>query len=519
MDALAAVFPVAVILGGAVLYTKCVATKTAKKASNKQSTASDDEVTENDFLSSKQLKERAEKEKRAQQQQNQYQQLQKKKEKEEARRLAHKAKEVEEAEAAAALANTKGKSGKSQQQTRQQPQQQQQQKGKQPTQQQQQRVAEEKKQAAALKKKQDTQRQKDLQAKMEKQLSQQDQKNAIVLKKGGKDDNKAPAVVEDPEWTTVISKAQRKKLAQKRVDSDDEGTFTGEVEVISADEGAPEPIKEEKVTIIVPVPFEKRFSVIGTAGATIEQIREKTGCWVVVPKEEDRAKDYSKIYNNAPSNIKVEGPKSGAAMAKKIILELVDKGFSPTLSGGAIVEAKIQVPVEKRSLVLGPGGKWLKAMQEKLEVKIIMPDRLSRDTVVRIGGSRDGTNACKKAITQLLAEGYSSITHPTWIKHTLDFDSSYRRRLIGRAGQVIKQLQTSTRCKISFPPSDEKNVVYILGEQDNIQLAISRVNKLVHQIEFDEEEADLQHSLGEDGDEFDEDQLQYLYIPDEDETY
>jgi predicted RNA-binding protein YlqC (UPF0109 family) len=509
---------VAVVGGAAYLYSQCTGDrkKVAKAKANKtpQKSPSDDEILEpDDFLTPKQRKELALKEQRQIEQQTAQKQLKDKKEKEEQRRIAAAKKARLAAAAAAEEPQQDDKKTKSDKKAD---------KKKEISIQEQKRIAEERKQAAALKKKEEKKRQAELEAKMIKQMEQQQNKNGGQQKETTKKENKKAQIIpQEDDWKPVMSKRQRQRQNElKHADSDDDDS---DIEIISSsnaktdDQFAPE-VKVEKVRIAVAIPEKQRMIIIGKGGETIEAIKAKTECWISVPKDEDLKKDHVRMYNvDAPVYVVVEGPKPNTVVAKKIILELVEKGFSPTLIGG-MVEVKVNIDPNKRSLVIGPKGLYMDLLQRELQVKIILPERLSSDGAVTIAGSRENVAKCKKAITQLVETGYSNVTHPNWTKESIPFSSSYRRRLIGRAGQVIKSLQSNTGCRISFPEQSDKDIVYITGARTNISAAIKAIQKIVEQIEFDEE-ADAVAALksqNDSGDEIDEDLAQYMYIPDED---
>jgi len=278
--------------------------------------------------------------------------------------------------------------------------------------------------------------------------------------------------------------------------------------------------KVEKITTMVPIPFEDRFKVIGKGAETIELIKQKTDCFISVPQEDKR--DFAQLYNNAPVYVRVNGPKEGAALARKIILELAQSGHSPTLNGlSGLAESKFKVEVKQRAQVLGPNGSWLKALQTALDVKIIMPLRSSLDTEITITGPKSGITKCKKALAQLLQEGYCSITHPGWVKSKLPVDSSLHRRLIGRQGQTIRQIQNDNNCKVTFPRTADghsEDFIFVIGTPENVANATVVIDDLVEEFQVDEEQKQYKKDHADDNDyedELDEESRQYLYVPDE----
>lgn len=530
MDSLFTTVSAALLIGGgAVVYTQCINTKsnkasqspssnntstktTAAKSSTRKSDDTSDSYNPEDFLTPKQLKQLQSNKQRELEQQRAAEKLKVKKEQEENRRKAAAAKAAEEA-AATPVVTTPTQSNKkdAKKNAKQQPQ-------AKLSAADQAAAAEKKRLEKEQRKKEEKKRQAELEAQMLKKMQAQDSKTNKVAQKKKEDE---ALLNQDPEWTSVMTKKQRDRQRKLRhVDSDSDDEDMTNVTLIEEDltGGAVAPqVVVEKVKVMVPIPEKQRFIIIGKGGETVEAIKAKTGCWISIPSEEDIKKDLARIYSQKPIYVAVEGPKPGAKMAEKIILELADKGFSSTLSDG-LIQSKFNVDPAKRAAIIGPKGSYIDILQKTLEIKIIMPDRLSRDTAVLIAGKREAVNQCKKALQDLIDQGFSSITHPTWIKHAMTFSSSHRRRLIGRAGQVIKSLQASTDCKITFPKSETKDVVYILGEKNNISRAVKSIEKLLAQIQYDEEESAYNAVKNEsDQEEIDEELAQYMYIPDEDE--
>jgi transcription antitermination factor NusA-like protein len=224
-----------------------------------------------------------------------------------------------------------------------------------------------------------------------------------------------------------------------------------------------------KVTAKVAVEKSQRGIVLGKGGETVKKIMELTGAHVSIPKSDDAG------------DIILEGEKAHVDAAKAAILELVKKGFSTLLQPGTS-EGTVKVPKDSRSVVLGPKGANIKKIQDALGVKVNFPDRDSVSENVQIVGESSAVKIAKDTIIQILAEGYSAITHEEFERHEVEFPYKYRSNFIGQRGANIKSVEGNTTCKFKFP-ADETDSIYIVGPSDKIEQAKRAVNRLVEKLE------------------------------------
>lgn len=532
MDTLVNVLPVALLIGGgALVYSQCAGRKktssstsanspsypsnkggkSSTRANAKSAQSSDDEVDLDDFMTAKQRKDAKNQENNIKKQQKIIEQ---------ARQERERIEKEEKAKKAAQKAMFDALSPKERKKLQQN---------------------------GAQEKKSDADKKKDKDSKKAQQKAEQKKREQEMAKKlgvnlaSGKSEKTPPKKIEeeseDDGFTKATTKKQRQKAAaklQKQMDREEAAEMAQYADYIplsqqqqsndSDDDSDSKPKQEEKkvekITTMVPIAFEDRFKVIGKGAEIIELIKQKTDCYISVPQEDKR--DFAQLYNNAPVYIKVNGPKEGAALARKIILELAQQGHSPTLNGlSGLQEGKFKCEIKQRSLILGPGGSFLKSLQSALDVKIIMPDRTSLDTEITITGSKAAIVRCKKAMTQLLKEGYCSYTHPNWVKSKVPIDSSLHRRLIGRQGQVIRKIQQDTNTKIVFPFHEETTAgqlrenhdfVYVTGTPEDVAKCTVVIADLVVEFQTDEEQKQYKKDRDEDYDEeIDEELMQYMY--------
>jgi len=84
------------------------------------------------------------------------------------------------------------------------------------------------------------------------------------------------------------------------------------------------------------------------------------------------------------------------------------------IQGGSAV-SELFCPPEKIGIVIGPGGKNIKALQESFKVRVNTPSRDSGSNKVIITGEKPGVKAAKEAVKMLIAQGFSPATHPGYL--------------------------------------------------------------------------------------------------------
>lgn len=198
--------------------------------------------------------------------------------------------------------------------------------------------------------------------------------------------------------------------------------------------------------------------IIGKGGSVLQSIIDATGTEIELPKE-----------GGMRHEILISGPTQEACnTAKKAIHQLVSQGYSDITHAGTVNHG-IDVPEKKRGLLIGPGGSTIHALQDKLNVKINMPEKGSGDDVSVVGDEKE-VKECIVAIKQLIAKGYSSITHDNWNESEIEVARDDLRKIIGVGGSVIKELERETGCKINIPSDvpGETCFVTVVGEQDAV---------------------------------------------------
>ena len=163
--------------------------------------------------------------------------------------------------------------------------------------------------------------------------------------------------------------------------------------------------QESTVKVTVPVPPNRRRHVIGTRGDTIHQLQQQyPAVRVSVPPPQDLAS----------REVMIEGPKTQAnAVAQQITLrlqaiEVKMREAEQLRQSRKRVVVKVQVPLDMRRHVVGPGGETLRRLaQEHPDVTVTVPRPSDTQTsTVSIRGPRgeaDVVAECIKARVQAAA--------------------------------------------------------------------------------------------------------------------
>jgi rRNA processing protein Krr1/Pno1 len=218
------------------------------------------------------------------------------------------------------------------------------------------------------------------------------------------------------------------------------------------------------------VPCEaKHFGMlIGPGGATLKKFQEACNVRINIPDRESDKK-----------SINIAGEPADIAKCKSNILHLITKGYC-AITDPNTQSTTVSVQPKQLGTLIGPGGKNIKALQEKLGVKINTPDRASESSKVTISGEKAAVKACKEAIHSLLEYGFSVHTHPGWVATEVEFPAEEFGTLIGPGGNTIKSIQGDTKTKVNIPDAKNPNQnVVVVGEAAGVAAAVKQISQLL----------------------------------------
>jgi len=187
--------------------------------------------------------------------------------------------------------------------------------------------------------------------------------------------------------------------------------------------------------------------------------------------------------DSGSSKVQITGTPAQVASARNAIESLATRGFS-VLTHPTTLSDEMTVDPDSVGLILGAKGANLKAIQDSTKTRINLPDKNSSSKKVTIVGEKEGVKAAKAALRQLIADGFSPLTHPNWIKVEMDFPADKMSILIGKKGQTIKSIQGDTKARINLPEKNSNSsTISVCGPPEAVAKAEKQINKLLEPLE------------------------------------
>ncbi|XP_061400572.1 vigilin [Musca vetustissima] len=214
------------------------------------------------------------------------------------------------------------------------------------------------------------------------------------------------------------------------------------------------------------VPIFKQFHkfIIGKGGANIKKIRDETQTKIDLPAEGD-----------TNEVIVITGKKENVLEAKeriqKIQNELAD-----------IVTEEVQISPKYYNSIIGTGGKLISSIMEECGgVSIKFPTSESKSDKVTIRGPKDDVLKAKAQLLELANERQlASFTAEVRAKQ------QHHKFLIGKNGASIRKIRDATNARIIFPGPDDadKEVITIIGKEENVKQAKEQLEAIIKDIDL-----------------------------------
>ncbi|CAE7660075.1 SCP160, partial [Symbiodinium microadriaticum] len=311
-------------------------------------------------------------------------------------------------------------------------------------------------------------------ARLERQRKRKTEVEAVVVEEDRISAVPAPAraaaVVPSPAvdgWEVVTDK--RKLKTKKTKDAKSPAT---DVAAVST-EGAPTAVDQSTGTLKVEA--KKVGVLIGPKGATMHAIQDATDTKITMPKT-DRD-------STAPATVSVVGTVEGVAKAISIMRELCNKGYSASLEGEGFQEFLPDI--------IGKNGTSIRALQDKLSVRVSIPPNAGKDgkTNVRIGlaGERDNIAQAKEVIREIMTYFHSPLLHPGIVHTGLALPTRMYNQIIGAKGSEIRHIQNNFKVSVHIPNAESAlQEVLVVGEKSGVDSAVRYIEKIVAQITAEE---------------------------------
>ncbi|SPO04980.1 related to SCP160 protein [Cephalotrichum gorgonifer] len=229
-------------------------------------------------------------------------------------------------------------------------------------------------------------------------------------------------------------------------------------------------LKDNSFTATVTIQQKQVPSLIGQGGSALEDLRLSTGAKIDIPA--DRGAETVEVL--------VKGTKEQVAAAKKII-EQKKSVFDDTVVKTIDVDRK-----HHRSLI-GPGGSNLRNLvvsaggsddRRELARTIQFPKQDADGNSIKVEGPSSVVDKIIEAIQAKVTEWESQVTE------VIDVPTDKHRSLIGRGGDVKRQMEAKFEVSIDIPRQGEgKTGVKISGLPEKVQAAKKHIETLVKEQE------------------------------------
>ncbi|KAG0196283.1 hypothetical protein BGX28_010343 [Mortierella sp. GBA30] len=216
-------------------------------------------------------------------------------------------------------------------------------------------------------------------------------------------------------------------------------------------------------TVTFDIPATASPHVIGKGGANINKLTEQ---FQVKFDLNDRAggedNKTKKKSTNETMEVTIQGVKKNVETAKETILKMVEQIADATV-------ARLNIPVEHHSALIGAKGHYVRRLEEKYGVRIQFPkaadlqedEDSSKLNVVLVSGGKKGVQGAKEELLELLDyEKENNNTLEMVVEHKM------LPHIVGRSGAKINDIQESTQTRIDIRRSVE-------SEGNEVRLAIS----------------------------------------------
>lgn len=251
------------------------------------------------------------------------------------------------------------------------------------------------------------------------------------------------------------------------------------------------PERQTAVTEHIKVAAKHLGGIIGTKGNTLNLLQKLSGAEIRLPKPKDKVEgEATSTVKHPPEedlDITVTGPSKGVGVAVRAINDLCTKGFSSLLEGSDFSEGFMTVHPLYLSEIVGVKGARVRAIQDQLQVRLTVPQGVSREvTSVRVGiaGPKDKVKRCKEVIKELMKYHHTNITDPGTGHIEMDVPKIARSHIIGKKGSEISNIQRKFNVLIFMPTPDTVNSnVVVVGNDRDTKAAQEHILSIVEEQE------------------------------------
>ncbi|KAF4216212.1 hypothetical protein CNMCM8980_006576 [Aspergillus fumigatiaffinis] len=257
-----------------------------------------------------------------------------------------------------------------------------------------------------------------------------------------------------------------------------------------------------KQSVRVPIPTSARAHIIGRQGAIVQDIQQRTGARVQVPRADDSAAKDDEDDNDT-IDVLIEGDAVAAEMARREI-EAIVKERASNMS----LRLK-SIPAEFFPFIAGAHNANLKAIEERTKAQVHVPrydtwqsqpppqeaepGRVqfvpASDKHIQVTGERTAAQEARAEIERLAADLQRRLT-----LRQLAINRGQHQFILGDGANALHDFLADTGCAIVLPPaSDDSEFLTITGPQDCIEAGINRAMELATSMQMASIDLSRQH--------------------------
>ncbi|KAG2417587.1 hypothetical protein HFD88_008806 [Aspergillus terreus] len=257
-----------------------------------------------------------------------------------------------------------------------------------------------------------------------------------------------------------------------------------------------------KQSVRVPIPTSARPHIIGRQGAVVQDIQQRTGARVQVPRVDDSAAGQDDDDSDT-IDVLIEGDAVAAEMARREI-EAIVKERASNMS----LRLKT-IPPEFFPFIAGAHNENLKGIEERTKAQIHVPRYdtwLSQpppqeadpghvqfvpipERHIHISGERTAAQEARAEIERLAADLQRQLT-----LRQLAINRGQHQFILGDNDDALHEFLADTGCAIVLPPpSDDSEFLTITGPLDRIESGINRAMDLATSMQMASIDLSRQH--------------------------
>ncbi|KAG0326707.1 hypothetical protein BG004_002911 [Podila humilis] len=232
-------------------------------------------------------------------------------------------------------------------------------------------------------------------------------------------------------------------------------------------------------TVTFDIPATASPHVIGKGGANINKLTEQLQVKFDLNDRASAVDDKKKKSGNETMEVTIQGVKKNVESAKEAILKMVEQIADATT-------AKLDIPVEHYSALIGIKGRYVRRLEEKYGVRVQFPKTNAEDeeentkmNFVVVSGGKKGVQGAKEELLELL--DYEKENNNTL---EMTIEPKMLPHIVGRSGAKINEIQEASQTRIDIRRASENDAkpevrLLINGSKAGIKAAQKLVNEIV----------------------------------------